>query len=385
MSCLDEVRKLVSIPSVTGNEKEVALYLESRLNDMGCRTRLFEVAEDRFNVYAEIEGEEKKRPALLFHGHLDTVPAYGMTAPFDSRVEDERVYGRGAVDQKGGVAAVVDAFERFIRRGSPLKRSVVFVGVVDEESEHRGSMALSEMGVDADFGVITEPSECRIGVGCKGTAPIHVRVKGEAAHGCRPWLGKNAVLAGMDIARALMEKEFPVIEIEGIGEVRGSLNLGKIEGGNAYNIVPDSCDLWFDRRLIPGETQNHILEEVRSVCESYGKRTGIEVTTEIGRPDWNWEPVKKRGLLPALADMKSGAIDAVVKAHRRATGKEPVFYFTDGYHEMDFLVNDLGMNAIHYGPGDSSLCHTDNEYLDTGQLKICADMYLHLITELCGT
>ncbi len=382
MTALDEAKKLISIPSVTGNEADIAEYLGTRFYKMGCRIEYFSAGPGRPNIYAQVEGSDPSRPALLFHGHTDTVPAYGMKNPYNPEIRDGKLYGRGSVDQKGGIAAVIEAFQSALSRGKP-KRSFAFVGVIDEESEHRGSMALKAMGLDADFGIITEPSGLRLGIGCKGTAPILLEVSGRAAHGCRPWLGKNAVLAGMEAVRMMMDEPLPVSDYKGIGKISASLNLGKIEGGNAYNIVADRCRIWFDRRLIPGETQEMVLESISRILDQLPDDDGISMKFEIARPDWNWEPIKKRGLLPAMTPLSSSLPEIIKQIHRDEAGRDPEVFFTDGYHEMDFLVNELGMDTIHYGPGDSSLCHTDDENLDIFQLEQCSRVYRNLITRLC--
>jgi acetylornithine deacetylase/succinyl-diaminopimelate desuccinylase len=383
-SALAEVKKLIAIPSVTGAEADIARYLEARLAGLGCSTKLFAAAENRFNLLARLGGHPRAAAGILFHGHMDTVAAYGMEAAFVPREENGQVFGRGSVDQKGGIAAVVCAIEELVEAGTRLAKPVEIAFIIDEESEHRGSMALREMGVAAEFGVITEPTGLKLGIGCKGTAPLLVRVKGRAAHGCRPWLGANAVLAGMDFVKILMGAELPSLALPGIGEVKASLNLGKMEGGRAYNIVPDVCDIWFDRRLVPGETQADALRQFQEAIAEYPAAPGITIAAEIARPDWNWDPIKRRGLLPALADLAGPAIGLLKEAHRSVIGEDPVLYFTDGYHEMDFLVNDLGINAVGYGPGDSSLCHTDDEHLDITQLERCVQVYRRMIELLCG-
>jgi len=383
MNVVEEAKRLIAIPSVTGNEGDIARFLEGELRGLGCATRFFEAGPGRFNLYAQFGGNPSAKPGILFHGHMDTVAPHGMDEPFLPREEGGQIHGRGSVDQKGGIAAVVSALRDLAASGLKLAKPVALVCVIDEESEHRGSMALKEMGIEAEFGVITEPTGLKLSIGCKGTAPILVHVKGKAAHGCRPWLGENAVLAGMDIARLLMGVELPARELPGIGRVKGSLNLGKMDGGRAYNIVADTCDLWFDRRLIPGETQAGALEQFRATIASYAARPGVTISAEIARPDWNWEPIKRRGLLPALTDTRDETIGLLKQAHSSVLGEDPVLFFTDGYQEMDFLVNDLGMNAVQYGPGDSSLCHTDNEHLDIGQLERCARVYLRMMELLC--
>ncbi len=380
---VEEVTSMLEIESITGNERELAFYLLDRFKSIGCRTSLFEAATGRYNITAVIEGTSSGKPGLLFHGHLDTVPPYNMENPFSPYEVDGCIHGRGSVDQKGGLAAVLAAFSAYMNSGKTPEKSIVFVGVIDEESEHRGSMALREMGIDADFAVVTEPTALKLGIGCKGTAPIRIEIVGKPAHGCRPWLGTNAVVAGMEITRELMNETLPECIIEGIGKVKASWNLGRIEGGDAYNIVADRCSIWFDRRLIPGETQEQIQTRVSKLIDKYESTDNITVSAEIARPDWNWDPIKKRGLLPALTEINSEIVKYVKRAHHIVKGSDPVIFFTDGYQEMDFLVNDLGIESIQYGPGDSSLCHTDNEQLSISDLKSCTDVYLELIRLIC--
>ncbi len=380
---VEEVKKLLAIESITGNEKELAYYLLDRFKSIGCKTTLFEAAPGRFNITAVIEGKTPGKLGLLFHGHLDTVPVYNMENPFTPYEVNGCIHGRGSVDQKGGLAAVFTAFAAYSNSGKKPEKSIGFVGVIDEESEHRGSMALKDMGIDAEFAVVTEPTALKLGIGCKGTAPIKIEIFGRPAHGCRPWLGTNAVLTGMEITRELMSENLPECTIKGIGRVKASWNLGKIEGGEVYNIVADKCSIWFDRRLIPGETQEQVHSRVNEYVAKYNRTDGITVKAEIARPDWNWNPVKKRGLLPALTDINSKIVEHVKKAHNIVKGKDPVVFFTDGYQEMDFLVNDLGIESIQYGPGDSSLCHTDYEQLSISDLESCSEVYMELISLVC--
>lgn len=384
ITSLYEVKKLISIQSITGNEKELALYLEQRFKSIGCRTSLYEAAPGRFNVTAVIGGSESEKLGLLFHGHLDTVPGYNMVHPFNPKEIDGCFHGRGSVDQKGGLAAVLSAFEAYINSGRKLRKPVGFVGVIDEESEHRGSLALRDMGIDADFAVVTEPTGLRLGIGCKGTVPIKIEIKGKPAHGCRPWLGVSAILIGMDITQDLLNEELPECDIDGIGPVKASWNLGKIEGGVVYNMVADRCSLWFDRRLVPGETQEQVLEQVNRIINKYRENKSVIVNVEVSRPDWNWNPIKERGLMPALTDINSQLVKYVKMSHEKVENQEPVVFFTDGYQEMDFLVNDLGIESIQYGPGDSALCHTDNEKLSISDLVKCTDVYLELIQSICS-
>ena len=109
----------------------------------------------------------------------------------------------------------------------------------------------------------------------------------------------------------------------------------------------------------------------------------ISAVVEIARPDWNWQPIKKRGLKPALTDMDSEIVQVIKVSHREIIGDNPILFFTDGYNEMDFLINDLGIPTVQYGPGDSSLCHTDEENIEINQLIKASLVYKTAIKNLC--
>jgi acetylornithine deacetylase/succinyl-diaminopimelate desuccinylase family protein len=383
MSVIEEIKKLIAIPSVTGEEALIGKYLYERFTNMGCITRLIEVEKERFNIFAVLPGTKKNDLGLIFHGHIDTIPAYNMKSPFTPIAKDNHIWGRGSVDQKGGIASVISAFEKIVSSKRSLKYGVGFIGVVDEESEHKGSMNLKDIGIKAKYAVVTEPTGLKLGIGCKGTAPIKITIKGKASHGCRPWLGVNAIEYGMKIVSELLVEDLPIYKVRDIDEVKATLNLGLIRGGVAYNIVPDECVFWFDRRLIPGENQFQILDNIKKEVKKFEDCHNISAVVEIARPDWNWEPIKKRGLKPALTDIDSEVIQVVKVSHREVIGDNPTLFFTDGYNEMDFLINDLGIPTVQYGPGDSGLCHTDEENIEINQLIKASLVYMKIIKNLC--
>lgn len=385
MSVIEEAKKLISIPSVTKNEAAIGRYLAERCRALGCRTEIIPVDGERANVFAVLDGRERDGAlGILFHGHMDTIAPYTMDEPYTPEIRGSQLWGRGSVDQKGGMAATIAAVEHIVNEKFPLEKSVCMIFVIDEEEEHRGSMALARMALKADMAVVTEPTGLKLGVGCKGTLPLRLTVNGRASHGCRPWLGESAVLHGMNIVTSILAQKLPEYEIGDLGTYKANINLGIVNGGVAYNIVPDHCFFCFDRRMVPGETTATVLGELRKIIDSYPKPEDVSVTLEIARPDWNWEPIKKRGLLPALTDPSSPAAVTAKAAHFAVTSREPIVYVTDGYNEMDFLINDHGINTVQYGPGDGSLCHTMKEQLDIGQLETACSVYKEMIIRSCG-
>ncbi len=375
---------IIRQPSVTGAEGDVGRLLARRLEDFGLRVERQAVAPGRDNVLGVLPGDDPAL-SLLFHAHIDTIPGGGMADPLSAEVRDGHIWGRGAVDQKGGLAAAVMALAAIARSGVRLKSSLGLALVVDEESEHRGSMTLVERGLRARQAVVTEPSGLRLVIGCKGTVPFQICVRGQAAHGARPWLGVNAIRQAMRVITALEELNCPECDVPGYGLVRGSLNLGVIQGGRAYNIVPDKCRLWFDRRTVPGESQESVLAAVQGVLDGLRQfDPPVESSLTIARPDWNWEPIRARGLRPAVTPQRAAIREMVARHHATVTGSPVEVYFTDGYNEMDFLINDLGIPTVQYGPGDSRLCHTDEERLDIAQLVKATRVYARLALEAAG-
>ncbi len=380
--------KLVSIPSVTGNEGRLAAFLAGWLASAGLKVQLQQATPGRPNVLALFPDtwEPAQELGLLFHAHMDTVSEHGMEDAFSGRVADGHIWGRGSVDQKGGLAAAAAAMAAFVRQGRKPHMPVGLVAVIDEESEHRGSMALAQSGLRAKRAIVTEPSGLRLVIGCKGTVPLRICVHGKAAHGCRPWLGTNAIEKAMTIAQSIINLEFPEVTLPGLAKTKGTINLGVVQGGVAYNIVPDRCELWFDRRTVPGESQPEVLAQIQGVLDqSAGQDAALRVEMDIARPDWNWEPIARRGLKATLLPADSGLAEWIDRHHARIVGSAPERYFTDGYNEMDFLLNDMAIPTVQYGPGDSRLCHTNEERLAISDLVTCTKVYLSLIEDAAGT
>jgi succinyl-diaminopimelate desuccinylase len=193
-------------------------------------------------------------PVVVFHGHLDVVPA--RPEQFSPAVHGDRLYGRGAYDMKGGLAGMMLAVHDLI--GQERVR-VHFVCVADEESEEveqRGSDYLVEQGYIGNFAITGEPTNMHIGIQAKGVLAMRIEVTGTAAHGSTPWVGDNAVLKAIDVFRQLETLPF-ARESSDLFD-RPSINLGRIVGGDALNKVPDLCAIDVDVRYLPGQDADAI-------------------------------------------------------------------------------------------------------------------------------
>jgi acetylornithine deacetylase/succinyl-diaminopimelate desuccinylase family protein len=378
---------MVNTESITGNEAGLGEFLETYSREHGLTAKRQYCTPERFNViitYPLVKHEDKPL-GLLLHGHYDTVPALDMEHAFTPVIEDGWMKGRGTVDQKAGIAASLTAMISVLEQKTVLDHGVSLACVIDEESEHRGSMKLVEEGIEAECAIVTEPSGLRAVIGCKGTLPVHITVKGKAAHGCRPWLGVNAVQKAMPILKRLFELEFKEKDFGvGLGILKNSINVGVVKAGSAYNNVPDRCDISLDCRIIPGDTNEAMLSCLKKVIEDAGRQDPeLETELTVDRPDWDWDPVKERGLKSAITPKDSSLFHEVKAVHQDVTGALLESYITDGYADMDFLVNDLGIPTILYGPGNPRLCHSAGEHIELKEVETAMKVYEGFIRSHC--
>jgi succinyl-diaminopimelate desuccinylase len=274
-------------------------------------------------LMAEVGPEDA--PTVVLHGHVDVVPA--LDEQFEARIEGDRLYGRGAYDMKGALAAMLVTTAALRDQGEVRVR---FAMVGDEESEEeveRGSDHLVDGGFVGDFAITGEPTDLQIGVEAKGVLALRLLVGGTAAHGATPWLGDNAVLRAHDVFRSIESLPFARQSSELFD--RPSINLGRIMGGDALNKVPDRCAIDVDIRYLPTQDPAAILEQVRQIPDA-------EVESLFSRP-------------PAVVDRRS----PFVMALRDATGEhhdgEPMSVGRDGASDAVSFLR-VGVPAVEFGP-----------------------------------
>jgi succinyl-diaminopimelate desuccinylase len=249
-------------------------------------------------------------PRVVFHGHLDVVP--GRPEQFEPQVENDRLFGRGAYDMKGGLAAMMCALKDVDRQE---RVAVQFVCVPDEESEEldrRSTDAIIAGGLRGDFAITGEPTDLHIGVEAKGVLAMWIEVHGRSAHSSTPWLGENAVLKAIDVFRTIESLAFSRESSEMFD--RPSINLGRIQAGDAVNKVPDECEMAVDIRYLPGQDPEQILEQVRQIPGVDVTRTFIHPPVSVSRTNPHVlalrESVKRSIPGEALSVGREGASDA---------------------------------------------------------------------------
>ena len=281
-------------------------------------------------------------PCIVWHGHLDVVP--GRAEQFQPRVEGDRLIGRGAYDMKGGLAAMMCALKDVSDQDRVRVRLVVVPDEESEEIDERSTDAVVARGLGGDFAITGEPTDLHIGVQAKGVLVMRIVVHGRAAHSSTPWLGDNAVLKAVDVFRAIESLPFTRESSEMFD--RPSLNLGRIEGGDALNKVPDRCEMAVDVRYLPGQDPGDILAQVRAIPGIDVKRTFIHPPVTVSRRN-----PYVRGLREAVARVISGEVVSVGR---------------DGASDAASFI-EAGIPAVEFGPAGAGH-HGPDEWVSLSSL-----------------
>jgi len=293
-------------------------WLESR--EMTVEDRSF---DDLPVVLAEVG--PSNAPTVIWHGHLDVVPA--RDGQFTPRVEGDRLIGRGAYDMKGALATMMCALKDVASQDAVRVR---FVCVPDEEAEditRRSTDALVKEGLRADFALTGEPTDLHIGVQAKGVLAVRVAVSGTSAHGSTPWLGDNAILKAHDAFRRIETLPFSR-ESSDLFD-RPSINLARIVGGDAFNKVPDLCTMDVDIRYLPNQDPGDILAQIRQIGDLEIVKTFI------------------RG--PAVVSRRNAYVLALREAVGRSVEGEALSIGRDGASDANSFL-DVGIPAVEFGP-----------------------------------
>ncbi len=308
-------------------------------------------------LVAELGPQRLDVPCVIFHGHLDVVP--GRPEQFQPRVEGDRLIGRGAYDMKGGLAAMMCALKDVERQDAVRVRLICVPDEESEEIDERSTDAAVQRGLGGDFAITGEPTDMHIGVQAKGVLVMRIVVHGRAAHSSTPWLGDNAVLKAVDVFRAIETLPFSRESSEMFD--RPSINLGRIEGGDALNKVPDRCEMAVDVRYLPGQDPGEILAQVRAIA-------GIDVTRTFIHPPVMVSP--ENPYVRALRDAVSHSV----------AGREVLSVGRDGASDAASFL-EAGIPAVEFGPTGAGH-HGPEEWVSLASLaryrRALADFVLRL-------
>lgn len=375
---IESLRGLVRVNSVNPamepgapGEQEAADYVAQLMNHIGLEVFRHEPRSGRVSVVGRLRGA-RAGPTLMLNGHLDTVGVQGMAEPFSGRCENGRLYGRGAYDMKGGVAASLAAAAALARAGAPFAGELLVAAVADEENESLGTAdVLSHYQVDA--AVVTEPTHLELCLAHKGFAWIEVETVGRAAHGSRFDLGVDANLAmGLFLSRLrALERELrqrPPHPLLG----PPSLHAGVLHGGTAPSVYAASSKVTIERRTIPGETEAAVVHEIQDIID----RLSAEDPTFRAQ---------LRVLLvrqPFETSPDSPLANAVTRACRAVLGRPPATCGQTPWMDSALLAA-AGIDTVVIGPAGAG-AHSAEEWVDVESVVQLAQILAQAVLEYCG-
>ena len=370
---------LVAIPSVNPlegpvgqdrGEKEIAHFVTSRLEEAGVACELRETILDRPSVLARVPGETEE--AIWFDAHIDTVSPAGMAfEPFAARIEGEKLYGRGAADNKGSLAGMMAALIAVAKGGAELPATVIFTATADEEYRMLGVLGLLESGLRARAAVVGEPTDLTVIIGHKGFARFKVTTAGKAVHSSRPENGVNAIYRMSRAIRALETYADEVLPRDSLPLFgRRTLSVGVVRGGEYANVVPDRCEAEVDRRLLPGEDGAQAVADVRAYLAS---QLEGDLGVEVHDPHL---------MVPGYrVPSDHPFVQAVAAAVARVKGESSLQGMVAATHAGPIAA--AGIPVVVLGPGDMGEAHTAEEALDLDSLEQSAAVYEALMRSGC--
>ena len=345
------------VPGAPG-EREAAEVARQAMAAAGLDVAMQEAAPGRPNVIGVLEGRSKG-PAVMFCGHLDTVGVSGMTDPFAPRIDRGRLYGRGAQDMKGGVAAMIAAAAVLAPAWS--RGRLIVAGVADEEHMSLGAEALVR-DWRADMAIVTEPTDLRLAIGHKSFAWVDVVTRGRAAHGSRPDEGRDAIAR---MGRVLVALEARDRELRARTPVpfqgTGSLHASIIHGGHELSSYPDRCTLQMERRTVSGEDRASVVLEMADLI-AHLRAEDPEFQAEAAVTAY-----RSAYRLESTHALPGAVAGALARAGLDATPTGMSFW-TDAA-----VLAGAGIPSVLFGPGGAGL-HSDEEYVNVDDVRVCRDV-----------
>lgn len=365
-----------------GNELEAAMLVKDRMTSLGAICITQEIGPGRANTICRIpfsQGEEV--PCLIFNSHLDVVPsgeAEWTFPPFEPRIVNGRVYGRGACDAKGSVAAMMAAIQMAIHSFKELRGELLFSAVAAEETGGLGTqfwLASREGNPKNSVAVIGEPSGLMPFIGHKGFSRRKLIVRGRSAHSSNPDQGLNAIYPAAHLAifieelnERLAQHSHPLL-----GSPVVSANV--IHGGIKDNVIPDYCELQMDRRRIPGEGKDQFDRELDEWIRNTAARN----------PSFHYQ-VETLGVdkEPVIISPDEPIVQAVVDSIHEVIGKKEITRGFPGATDMTFLVHQGNIPTVIFGPGHLEQTHIVDEFVEINELELAALVYAQVIARILG-
>jgi succinyl-diaminopimelate desuccinylase len=377
--CVGFLQQAIRIPSVSKHEAEMGAFLASTLTATGADVHVVEAEPGHPNVLASATSGQPG-PVLLLNDHMDVVPPGPRDEwevdPFSGAIRDGWLYGRGAVDSKGGLCAMLMAAEIYLSAGGPARGELFITAVCDEEvGGQLGTRHLLREGlIRGDFGIVAEPTGNRIEIATKGVLHVEVATKGRMAHGGKPWAGVNAIehmarfIGRLDGLRdQLAEWHHPLVGSP-------SVTVGTISGGTVPNMVASECRLVLDRRLIPGESSHAALAQIEDILVAL--HASDPTLNATARVLLDWPSVEVAPDVPVLPALR--------RAIREVTGHDPEVGGKDGGTDAAWIFQETGIPMAHFSPGDARFVLSANERVNLEAYMTAIEAFVLTFEEILG-
>lgn len=376
---LDELvnltQSLIGFPNVNppGDDLEITNFLTKYLQDLGLDVRCDDLGSGHHNVVATWRGEAPG-PVLLLTGHHDVVETgHGWSVdPFSGTIKDGYLIGRGAVDMKSGMAALIMAVKALKNSKFPLKGTIILALVADQEISQHGSKALAKQGLTADYALVAEPSSMIPVIAHHGRRIYELSSIGKTAHAVLPEQGINAIVPMLDFIQNILKKSSNFSKKSHPLLGRSTFVLTTIQGGNAINSVPDRCTATIDFRHIPNHDHREVDQEIQIALD--------EVANRHTQADLDWKVLFSAPSFECAEDMP------LVKSLRRSAqlinGRDPGVKAMHAATDAGIFSNTMGIPTVVCGPGDHGQVHLPDEKILVEELHQGARIYTHVIQDL---
>jgi len=377
------VKDLVRIPShadVPTREKEVAEFLNEYLVSEGISSKLRAVQKGRPNVIAVLSGSGGGT-RLMLNGHTDTVPAYDMDIPpFTPKVQNGRLYGRGALDMKGGLGAMAMALVGIRRSRIKLGGDLILTAVVGEEQKSEGMEDIVLHGPKADMAIVGEPTDLEIQPSHRGLEWLDVHFYGKAAHGGQADRGVNAILMASRFVQLVEQDLIPRIRArKSPYMLPPTLNLGVINGGQQPSSVADHCVIKMDRRWTPEENLQQVFEEFYDLFDKL-KAEDPKFKAELKRDPSNMDTMTH---VPNVVRVTHPIVRSLGNAVKSVTGKPAKITSFWGWTDAALMSLFGKTPSVVFGPGGAG-AHARTEYVRTEDLAQCMRVYSQVALDICA-
>ena len=377
---------LIALPSVNPErdaeragapygEARVAEYVRDYFQPFGVRIERQQAVTGRENVLVHVPGADGSARPVLLEAHMDTVGVQGMDDPFTPWVEGGRVYGRGACDNKASLAAMMMALRQLLEEGVSLPRGCLLAATADEEFGMSGARLLVGSGLAFAGAIVGEPTALKIVAAHDGQMYVTITAHGKAAHTSSPQHGVNAIYAMNEVINVLRGRSgsvYPQRQHPLCGAPK--LTVSIIQGGASEHIVPDRCEIAIDCRVIPGETCQQMLEEIkRWLIEDLDAVIGRGI--EFAVPHKTVPPMETPKDHPLIRGLHQAA--GHVMGDAQVTG---VPYNTDASHYAT-----AGIPCVVFGPGDIAQAHSVTEFVEIEQVAAAVEILKRFLVDSAGS